>query len=68
VRGDAESWAIWGETSVAVALFIGGLLGVASSIGQIRTGRRSRPLQIAMTVIFLAAIGTMVVSASKIQF
>jgi drug/metabolite transporter (DMT)-like permease len=57
--------ALFGQLAVAFALFIiGGLLGVVNGIGQIRTGRRSKPLTVAMLLVMLVAFGTVVYGVS----
>ena len=54
-----------GKLFVAFALIIlSGLLGIASGAIQIRTGRQSRGLTIAVLVVFLAAFGTVMLAVS----
>jgi len=52
VRFTPGNGAIFGALAIGFAMFIaGGVLGVFNGIGQIRTGRRSKPLTIAIMVI-----------------
>ena len=65
VRFTPGNGAIFGALAIGFAMFIvGGVLGVFNGIGQIRTGRRSKPLTIAIMVIMPLAFVVILLGAA----
>jgi hypothetical protein len=63
IASNADDARFIGQVFTTFALIIvAGFLGIANGIAQLRSGRRNLVLTVAMLVVFLAALGTVVVS------
>jgi len=62
---DGGTAQFFGQVFVALALLLlCGVLGIVSGIVQIRSGRRSKTLTVAIVVLFIAAFGTIMIAVS----